>query len=182
MVLGDRRGAQEILDWVLDFKKSKGRMPREDEIPFSRNYSYQEDGHQKHSRGMIEYHFGDYETLIEIAINHTKRTPFYRRSRKKRYCRNERCKKVLKRNRWYWCNDECKEAYLKEHNKVFTETELRELRKKVIPDVPEVLPRCKVCEESCKVVISHDTLPYKMVCKKSPDYLRAVQEVNRRKK
>jgi hypothetical protein len=158
-------GAQQILDFTKDFIQKKNRYPKIREYPIK--------------KVTIVYHFGSYETLLQLAKMGEKDLPV-RKSKEKRYCRY--CGQLLPLHRWFFCEfvvDDCtnkvncEEKFAEENSQILTE---EEVKRKVKKTKRKMWHKCKECKEKCKIYLpKHLTEPPCLfICKADPEY----EEIN----
>lgn len=152
-------GAQELLNFVKDFTDEKGRFPKIKELPVK--------------KATVVYHFGSYETLLQIAKMGEKELPL-RKGNKKRYCRF--CKRLLPRHRWFFCvpvidnnGVSCEERFAEQESRILTEKEIKKKNKK---PRRKMWHKCKECPHKCKIYLPrHLTEPKCLfICKADPEY------------
>lgn len=152
-------GAQEILNFVKDFTDEKGRFPKIRELPVK--------------KVTIVYHFGSYETLLQVARMGEKELPL-RRGKKERYCRF--CKRLLPRHRWFFCvpvidcnGASCEEKFAEKESRILSEKEVKKKNKK---PKRKMWHKCKECSYKCKIYLPrHLTEPKCLfICKTDPEY------------
>jgi len=133
-------GAQQILNFTKDFFDKERRFPKMKELPVK--------------KVTVVYHFGSYETLLQIAKMGEKELPL-RKGNKKRYCRF--CKRLLPRHRWFFCvpiidcnGASCENRYAEKESRILTE---EEIKRKVKKPRRKMWHKCKECGEKCKIYL-----------------------------
>ena len=154
-------GAQGLLNFVKDFTDKHGRFPKLREFPVRKD--------------TIIYHFGSYETLLQIAKMGERDLPM-RKGNKKRYCRY--CKKLLPQHRWFFCEfvyDDCtnkvncEEKFAEKNSYILTEEEIKRKDKK---PRRKMWHKCKECGEKCKIYLPKPQTepPCVFICRADPEY------------
>lgn len=172
-------GAQELLNFVKDFTENHGRFPKLRELPVK--------------KVTVVYHFGSYETLLQIARMGEKDLPL-RKGRKKRYCRY--CGRILPRHRWFFCvptvdgnGNTCEDKFAEQNSHILTEDEAKKhigeldiLRENYNGQKSKrrvgkkMWHKCKACKEKCKIYLPEYLTepPCLFICKADPEY----EEIN----
>ena len=155
-------GAQYILDFVKDFIDEKGRFPKMKELPVK--------------KVTVIYHFGSYETLLQVAKMGEKELPL-RKGKKKRYCRY--CQSLLPRHRWFFCvpivdshGASCEEKFAEFESQRGCD----EIKRNVSKPRRKMWHKCKDCGEKCKVYLPKHQVepPCVFICRADPEY----EEIN----
>ena len=155
-------GAQELLNFVKDFTDEKGRFPKLRELPVK--------------KVTVVYHFGSYETLLQVAKMGEKELPL-RKGNKKRYCRY--CKNLLPRHRWFFCvpvidgnGASCEDKFAEFEGQRGCD----EIKRNVPKPRRKMWHKCKECREKCKIYLPKHQVepPCVFICKADPEY----EEIN----
>ena len=155
-------GAQHILNFVKDFTDEKGRFPKIRELLVKKS--------------TVVYHFGSYETLLQVAKMGEKELPL-RKDKKKRYCRY--CQRLLPRHRWFFCvfvvdgnGASCEEKFAERESTRGCE----EVKRNVPKPRRKMWHKCKECGEKCKIYLpkSRTEPNCVFICRADPQY----EEIN----
>jgi len=149
--------AQGLIDFVENFIEDHGRYPQSQELPKENN--------------IITYYFGSFEMLLRCAWLGLSPPPL-RKDKKKRYCRYDN--RLLPRNRWFFCNDDCERKFAEEGDKALDEAS-EEIKEYVEEKRRKMWGKCRECKEKCKIYLPEDQTEPKadVICRSDSRYEEA---------